>query len=204
MTNSHLIGFVTFGVFALFALLAWWSSDNHPSLRKDAAARSKARRTAVFLLTFGTVFGAFAFFVDDGMRATTLHEVMVEGSVGRRVGMPAPVRIIPFTVEHPGVKHELLISPVSDVFQPPTSDVDVSFALRGPEGEVLPERTERFAVRTASRGERANWYGKEFSFTPTIAGNYVLQVKPLMTDIPRIHVRIEDPLKRDGERMSGY
>lgn len=205
MTNSHLIGFVTFGVSALFALLAWVVSDKHPDVRKNASMRRRTRGTALFLLAFGAAFGYLAFYLDNTLRITTLHEAMLAGTAGASPGTPAPERVVTFTVEHPGVGHELSLDPVSDVLQPPESDVDISFSLHGPGGEaVLTERTERFDVRGASRGERANWYGKTFTFTPPNSGLHTLRIKPLTTGIPRIHVRIEDPMKRDGERMSGY
>lgn len=205
MTNSHLIGLVTFGASALFALVAWVVSNKHPDVRNNPSMRRRTRRAALFLLVFGGAFGYFAFYLDNGLRVTTLHEAMLAGTVGAAAGSPAPERTITFTVEHPGVRHELSLDPISDVFQTPESDVDISFSLHGPSGKaILPARTERFAVREASRGERANWYGETFSFIPSDAGLHTLQVKPLTTGIPRIHMRIEDPMKRDGERMSGY
>lgn len=205
MTNSHLLGLVTFAAFALFALLAWAVSNKHPDVRRDLSLQRRTRQTALFLVVLGAAFGYFAFFIDYGMRVTTLREVMVEGSVQASPGTPPPARTVTFAVEHPGVEHELFLSPTAELFQPPESDVDVSFSLHGPDGEaLLPERTERFAVRTVSWGERADWDGKTFPFTPAVTGQHMLRVKPLTTGIPRIQVRIEDPANRDGERMPGY
>jgi hypothetical protein len=185
MTNSHLLGFVTFGTFALMALLAWVVSVRHPDIRRKPAERRRVRFTALWLLLGGAAFGWFAFSVDNQMRVTTLHEVMVEGSAGIAPGVPAPVRTVSFTVEHPGVAHELFLSPAS-------------------EKSLIPERTERFGVRAATRNRRADWDGKAFSFTPTVAGPHTIRVTVLTVDIPRIQVRIADPEKRDGKRMPGY
>lgn len=33
---------------------------------------------------------------------------------------------------------------------------------------------------------------------------YTLRITPITSGIPLIHVRIEDPLKRDGQRVRGY
>jgi hypothetical protein len=205
MTNSHLLGFVTFGTFALMALLAWVVSVRHPDIRRKPAERRRVRFTALWLLLGGAAFGWFAFSVDNQMRVTTLHEVMVEGSAGIAPGVPAPVRTVSFTVEHPGVAHELFLSPASDFSHPPQADVELAFSLHGPdEKSLIPERTERFGVRAATRNRRADWDGKAFSFTPTVAGPHTIRVTVLTVDIPRIQVRIADPEKRDGKRMPGY
>lgn len=205
MTNSHLIGFATFGFMALMALMAWLVSSKHPAVAPKPLLRRRTRRTALFLLVLGAVFGYFAFSIDYRMRITTLHEVMVEGSAYVSPGTPAPLRTVPFTVEHPGVEHELFLSPDSTASQPARADVDLAYSLYGPDGKaLLPEKTQRFGYRSGTRGSRPNWNGKTFSFTPAVAGPHMVQVRPLMTGIPRIHVRIVDPQKRDGERMAGY
>lgn len=205
MTNSHLLGFVTFGSFALFALLAWGVSYKHPDVARNPVTQRTTRRTAVFLFVLGMVLGYFAFAIDYRMRITTLHEEMVEGSVGMKAGTPAPIRTVTFQVEHPGVAHELFLSPNSELLQQPESDVEVAFSLHGPEGEaILPESTEKFSVSAGSRNDRADWEGKTFAFTPKVVGAHTVRVKPRAVGIPRIQVRIEDPMKRDGERPSGY
>lgn len=204
MTSSHLIGFVAFGVLALFGLLAWVLSYKHPAITGDPKMLRKTRRAAIIFPLLGVVLGYVAFHMNNRMAVTTLYEVMVEGSVGMTPGAPAPVRSHLFNVEHPGVKHELLVAPVSKMFQAPTSGIEVSFSLAGPTGEALiPERTEAFAVERRSR-RKTEWEGKTFDFTPVAAGSHTLEVVPLTIGIPGIHVRVEDPLKRDGQRAAGY
>lgn len=205
MTNSHLLGFVTFGGLALMASLAWLASYKHPAIAGKPSVRRKTRRTALFLLALGAALGYGAFAMDNRMRITTLYEVMVEGSVDAIPGTPAPLRTVLFTVERPGVAHKLFLSPTSERSYPATAAAEVSFSLHDPLGEaLLSKRSERFAVRPGSRSARADWEGKTFSFTPVAAGPHTVQVMPLTTGIPRIQVRIVDPLKRDGERMLGY
>jgi hypothetical protein len=205
MTNSHLLGFITFGTCALFALLAWVVSNRHPDVCRNPAQRRRTRYIALFLLVFGAGFGYFAFSLDNQMRITTLHEVMAEGTADLSPGAPAPTRTISFTVEHPGTEHELYISPTSDLLHLPESDAEVRLSLEGPSGQILvSERTEVFGMRAASRNQRADWSGKSFPFTPTVAGPHTVRITPLTTGIPKIQVRLVDPLKRDGKRMPEY
>ena len=138
------------------------------------------------------------------MERTTLYEVVAEGSVGVKVGATAPVRNLHFNVEHPGTEHDLMVSPTSKLFQTPRFSVDVSFSLHGPAGEALiPKRTERFHVQ-GNGAHKRDWEAKHFDFTPVAAGSHTLQVVPITVGIPGIHIRVEDPLKRDGKRAAGY
>lgn len=205
MTSSHWLGIITFGVSAFFAALAWMVSDWHPETAQNPAARLRTRWTAVFLLLFGAGLGYYAFSVDNQMRVTTLYESMIEGGKWENPTTPGPTRTISFTVEHPGVAHELFLAPTSELFEQPKGDAEAVLSLRGPQGEaVIPEKTERFAVREATLKERADWYSRTLSFTPTVAGPHTLQIKLLTSGIPKIHVMVSDPLKKDGKRMPGY
>ena len=204
MSNSHLLGLITFGISALFAVLAWVFSSRDP-IAGDPVMRRRARLVALLFPVLGLVLGYCAFAIDNRLAVTTLYEVMVEGSVGVEPGTPAPVRSVVFTVEHPGVEHDLLVSPSSKLFQSAGSPVDVSFSLHSSEGEVLiPERVERFDVSGGGSRRKRDWDGKNFHFTPAVAGPHTLRVTPLTVGIPRVHLRVADPLKRDGKRMSGY
>jgi hypothetical protein len=178
-----------FGSCALFGILAWVLGH---------------KRAALLLPVLGVVMGYGAFVVDHRVAVVTLYEVMVEGSLGLAPGTPAPVRSFIFNVEHPAVEHDLLVAPVSKTFEPPKFSVEVSFSLHGPAGEpVVAERTERFRVVSRPKS-KTDWEGKTFHFTPLAAGLHTLRVMPLTTDIPHIHVRVADPLKRDGKRAAGY
>ena len=204
MTTSHLLGFLMFGMLTLGGILSWVVSFKHPAVTGNPKMRRKARRTAVVLPVLGAVLGYGAFKIDNRVAVTTLYEVMAEGSVGMEPGTPAPVRNLLFNVEHPGVKHDLLVAPVSKQSHSPTSAVEVSFSLHGPTGEALvPERTERFDLERRAR-RKTDWEGKTVYFTPIAAGSHIIRVSPITIGIPGIHLRVEDPLKRDGKRMAGY
>ncbi|MBC8101536.1 MAG: hypothetical protein H7Z41_02975 [Cytophagales bacterium] len=195
MTNSHLLGFATFGGFALLALLLGVVGKKHPQLAGDPATF----RVAAGLVVLGAALGYGAFVLDYGMRVTTLHEEWVEARAG------SAARTVAFTVTHPGTVHELFLSPSSDLLAPPRARAVLSVSLTGPGGAVLlGERTERFAVLAGTERDRADWEGRTLSFTPTVAGPHAVRIRPLSPGIPRIQVRLVDPLKRDGERPSGY
>jgi hypothetical protein len=204
MTSSHVIALVAFGTMALFGLLAWVVSFKHPRVVRDPVMRRKARLWALLFPVIGMVMGFGAFTLNNRVARTTLYEVVTEGSVGVEPGTSAPVRNLVFNVEHPGVEHDLMISPTSKLFQTPSSEVEVAFSLHGPTEEVLiPERTEHFRVEGGGRRKR-DWEAKNFNFTPVVAGSHTLQVVPITIGIPSIHIHIEDPLKRDGKRAAGY
>lgn len=204
MTTSHLLGFIMFGMLALAGIGGWVISYKHPAVTGDSKMVRKVRIQSVILVLLGVVLGYGAFIINHRVARTTLYEVMAEGSIGVELGTSAPVRNLVFNVEHPGVEHELMVSPTSKLFQSPTSSVEVLFSLHGPAGEALiPKRTERFRVAGGGRN-KSDWEAKQFDFTPIAAGSHTLQVIPITIGIPRIHIRIEDPLKRDGQRMAGY
>ena len=204
MTTSPLLGFLTFGTLALFGWLAWALSYKHPALTGNPVMVRRARRAGVLLPMLGVVMGYGAFALDDRVAAATLFEVMAEGSVGLAPGTPAPARRFDFNVAHPGVEHDLLVAPVSKMFETPTSAVDISISLEGAAGErLIPERIERFSIVGGSR-RKTDWEGKTFRFTPRGAGPHTVRVIPMTVGIPGIHIRVGDPLKQDGQRIPGY
>ena len=204
MNSTYLLTLTAFGVFALFGVLSWVLSYKHPQITGDPAMQRRVRRWAIIFPLMGVVFGYGAFTINNKNRVQTLHEVMVEGTLDMQPGAPAAARHVSFTVEHPGVEHDLMISPTSTFWHHPKSAVDVSFSLHGPGGQLLiPESTVRFAVRGRSRS-RPDWEARHYDFTPSVAGQHTVLLTPLTNGIPGIHVRIADPLKRDGERMPGY
>jgi|GEM_PF-1664223 len=165
------------------------------------ATPAKARWIAGGLAVGGLAFSAFAFQADYSQRATTLFEVEVEGSAEAGAGGP-PVRELSFAVEHPGVEHTLMFWPKAPGLADPTEDVVVRVELRDAEGVVVLEREENFWVRHLENG--TEWSSASIGFTPGHAGPHTLLVTPVTPGIPLVHVRIEDPLKRDGERIPGY
>jgi hypothetical protein len=205
MTSSHVLGLIMFGIFAVVGVLGWLVSYIHPSITGDPRMVRKTRRTAMLLVLLGVVVGYAAFKLDNREAVTTLYEVLAEGSEGATPGAAAPVRSLRFDVEHPGVKHGLLVEPVPKGSETPTSAVNISFSLHGPTGEALvPERTEHFDVIRSQRKTKIHWEGKTVYFTPSAAGPHIIRVIPLTKGIPSIHVRVKDSSKRDGKRGAGY
>lgn len=156
----------------------------------------------IFLPLVGLVMGYLYITSSNQLAAVTLYEVMAEGSLGLAPDSRAPGQTLSFNVEHPGVEHELLVDPTSRVI--PGFAVDISFSLHGPTGETLiAERTEHFKPERRPN-RRVYWEGKTVRFTPTVAGSHTIRVTPITLGIPGIHIRVADPLKRDGKRLAGY
>lgn len=140
---------------------------------------------------------------DRAMRARTLFEVLADGSLGVPVGAPAPVRAFEVMVEHPGTPHSLMLAPSSTQSRPPAGEAELAFRLLDPRGAVLLEQRRRFEVRTPSRNQR-HWEAAHWEFLPQQPGPHRLEVTVLSVDVPHLHVRVEDPLKTDGQRIPGF
>lgn len=161
----------------------------------------KSRLVAGGFVVGGLAFAIFGGLMDYGQRAVTLVELELEGSTADQGGAPV-VRELPFTVEHPGVEHVLLFWPVEGALSAAGTAV-VRVELRDAEGVTLLTREERFEPRVQSDGPD-RWGSASARFTPAQSGGHSLLVTMLTPGIPRVHVRIEDPLKRDGVRPPGY
>jgi hypothetical protein len=109
---------------------------------------------------------------------------------------------LPFTVESPGVEHQLTVFPTGAGPFGASGAVGLRVELLDAEGGVLLSHDETLAARSGRSS--TDWDTIALSFTPAVAGAHTLRVTPLTPGIPRVHVRIEDPLKRDGQRMPGY
>ncbi|HMQ30951.1 MAG TPA: hypothetical protein PKD53_09490 [Chloroflexaceae bacterium] len=162
----------------------------------------KARLVAAGLAVGGLAFAVWGGLVDYGQRAVTLVETELEGSAGLPPGAAPPARELSFAVEHPGVEHTLHFWPVAGPLGAGGTAV-VRVELRDAGGATLLALEERFEPRARSDGPD-RWGSASARFTPGRGGGYTLLVTPVTHGIPRVHVRIEDPLKRDGERMPGY
>lgn len=163
------------------------------------ATPNRSRLLALGLAVGGLAFAVWAGLTDYEQRATTLIELEVEGSMGVTGAAP---REIGFDVEHPGVEHTLSFWPVDGpegVYETAVLRVE----LRDLEGVAVLQLEEPFEPRAQSDGPD-RWGTASRTFTPTQAGRHTLVVTPLTTNVPAVHVRIADPLKRDGERMPGY
>lgn len=166
------------------------------------ATPRRSRLLAIGMVIGGTAFALFGGLTDSRMRAVTLIELEVPGTEGVRVGDPPPVREVRFTVEHTDVEHTLTYWPTGAGFGGGSGTVEIAVELRDPGGATLFTRTEQHAPNSSRQS--TDWDSVSIPFTPAILGEYTLLVTPLTVDIPRIHIRIVDPLKRDGVRMRGY
>lgn len=159
----------------------------------------KSRLVALGLAAGGLAFAVWGGLTDYEQRATTLIELEVEGSTGAAGAVP---REVVFDVEHPGVEHTLHFWPVHG----PAGASETALLrveLRDGEGATVLRLEEPFEPRAQSDGPD-RWGAASRAFTPEGPGRHTLVVTPLTGNVPAVHIRVEDPLKRDGQRMPGY
>jgi hypothetical protein len=171
-------------------------------LRQDSGRKGQIVGT-LFAIA-GILAGWWIYSTDRQMRRETLFEVMAEGSEGAKVGAPAPLRTLEFNVKHPGVGHTLMVSPSSYMASSPSGEVELSFQLLDPEGKELLQNKRTYAVRSGTRGSKADWEAAYFPFTPAQAGKHTLALTILTVDVPHVHVRVVDPENTDGVRIPGF
>lgn len=164
------------------------------------------RWLAAVLAVFGIAAAWFTFATDYRMRVTTLHEEIIDGTLGLQPGAEAPIRSVRFAVEHPGVEHALFVAPLIGSGIDAYFDVQVGCRLEDAQGEVLIDVAHTF--KPGKRRSRLvtirDWESAVWHFTPATRGDYTVIIRPQTTNIPKLHVRITDPVKRDGKRMPGY
>jgi hypothetical protein len=156
----------------------------------------KARLIAAGLAVGGLAFAVWGGMVDYGQRATTLFETEVEVAGGRAA------QELTFAVEHPGAEHTLTVFPTGAGPLGALESVALRVELFDGEGRAV--LAEEATLEPRSADSSTDWDVLTLPFTPDGGGTYTLRVTPLTGGIPRVHVRVEDPLKRDGERMRGY
>lgn len=129
---------------------------------------------------------------------TTLVETEVAGSSTLVPGDKASVGKIEFVVEHPGVKHKLKVWPkeADDAAAAQKNFGVVSFILKVTDSAG---KQIHFENVVAQNGQMA-----ESFFTPAQVGPHTLDVATTTRSIPKIHVLISDPEKKNGKRMKGY
>lgn len=165
------------------------------TLHFGRATPLKARMVAVGFALGGLAFAVWGGLTDYSQRAVTLFETEVEVAGGA-------AQELSFAVEHPGVEHQLMLWPTGAGPLGAAEAVALRVELRDAKGASLLVREETLEPRSSDSS--TDWDTISAAFTPGQAGPHTLVVTPLTPGIPRIHVRIEDPLKRDGERMPGY
>ena len=128
---------------------------------------------------------------------TTLVETEVAGSSALARSDKISVAKIEFVVEHPGVKHKLQVWPkeADDAAVAQRNFGVVSFVLSVTDSSGKQIHYENVV---AQNGQVA-----ESSFTPAQAGPHTLEVSTTTRSIPKIHVLLSDPKKKNGKRMKG-
>lgn len=165
------------------------------ALHFGRATPLKSRLVAAGFAAGGLAFAVFAGVIDYGQRAVTLFESEV--AVG---GAMAPQELT-FTVEHPGVEHRLTVFPTGAGPFGASASVGLRVELLDSAGATVLAHDETLAPHSSRSS--TDWDTIVLGFTPR-AGAHTLRLTPLTGGIPRLHVRVEDPLKRDGRRMPGY
>jgi hypothetical protein len=129
---------------------------------------------------------------------TTVVETEVAGSAGLVRGDKINVGKIDFVVEHPGVKHKIRVWPkeADDAAVAQKDFGVVSFVLSVADAEGKQVHYENV---TAPNGKEA-----ESFFTPAQSGPHTLEVATMTRSIPKIHVLLSDPQKKNGKRMKGF
>ena len=128
---------------------------------------------------------------------TTLVETEVAGSSDPLAGGKVRVGKIEFVVEHPGVKHKLQVWPkeADDAAVAQRNFGVVSFVLSVTDSSGKQIHYENVV---AQNGQVA-----ESSFMPSQAGPHTLEIATTTRSIPKIHVLLSDPKKKNGKRMKG-
>jgi hypothetical protein len=129
---------------------------------------------------------------------TTLVETEVAGSSELLREEKVRAGRIEFVVEHPGVKHQLQVWPkeADDAAVAQKNFGVVSFVLSVTDASGKQIHYENVV---AQNGQVA-----ESSFTPAQNGPHTLEVATPTRGIPKIHVLLSDPKKKNGKRMNGY
>jgi hypothetical protein len=199
VSTSVLLLLVGVGCGVGFAALAVYGQ-----VRGGGRLRDVAWGVPAGILVFGALFGVGAYWLDSGIARTTLFEVDAEGSLGVVVGAPAPVREYDVVVEHPGVEHELFVSPtLGDTWGDAEGAVELHVQLVDPAGRVLVDQPLLLEPE-CSRTSGCGWQDWTAPFTPTAAAAHRLVVTVLTVDVPAVHLLVTDPDKTDGERAPGY
>ncbi len=155
-----------------------------------------------FLVVCGVVFASYAFWITGRLERTTLHEVVVDGTQGEALAEGGVVRRIEFSIEHPGVEHDLLLGPM---YRPPSlarPDSSVRIEVTVARNGDAPLLDDVYTFKPMAHENK--WRPAYLSFTPIATGPHSLTLRLLSPGIPAVHVRIADPQKTDGKRAAGY
>jgi hypothetical protein len=185
------------GLGALVAALLVWAQV------RSNGWRSVSWGMVGCLLGIGLLFGGCSYWLDSDLAGTTLFEVVAPGAVGVAVGDPAPVRTYDIAVEHPGVRHELLVDPLYGLGDPP-GPAELHVRLEDGAGRALVDEPLVLPVDCSGRGYFCEWATWTGSFVPETATVHRLVLTVRTVEVPEVHLRVEDPENTDGVRAPGY
>ncbi len=204
--TSALMAALPAGVVFLLSIVLWinykWYHDKITRLKPWIQKLFKALIILVFLAGFPV--WKIAFDHDYNNRITTLHEEIVKGSSDIKDGEILPMREIRFIVEHPETEHRLYIAFRPEIMNTVDIKAMVSIRMKGPDKSFIVAVDHTFVLEAVDLTESEKSCGYTTYFTPHKAGEHILHLFPMTPGISTMHVRINDPLKRNGRRMSGY
>lgn len=146
----------------------------------------------------GGAIGTVLLFLGCSPGGTILVETEVAGSSDPLSGGKVRVGKIEFVVEHPGVKHKLQVWPkeADDAAVAQKNFGVVSFVLSVADASGKQIHYENVIAQNGKMAESL--------FTPAEDGPHTLEVATTTRSIPKIHVLLSDPKKKNGKRMKGY
>ncbi len=204
--TSALMAALPTGVVFLLSIVLWinfiYYRDKISRLKPWIQKLFKALIIIIFLAGFPV--WKIVFDHDYNNRITTLHEEIVKGSSDIKEGEILPRREIRFLVEHPEVKHRLYVGFRPDIRNNVDTKSSVSIRIQGPDRSFILGIDHKFILEAVNIFEKEKSSGFTTHFIPTSAGEHILSLFPMTPGISSMHVRIRDPLKRNGKRLSGY
>ena len=193
-STSLLFGLGVFALFSATAVLIGWGATKF----SDWTER-KRNVVCGFLGVLGLAFGIYVYISDSNLRGTTLFEVDHAWEAGEALTFR-------FDVEHPGVEHQLLVHPHPGSFNESAAPIALRLECMDSDGRKILAEDLQFEVREeGGRTARQNvWQSHTLRFTPDEVVTISIAVSSLDGWPPQLHLRVEDPEKRDGRRAPGY
>lgn len=190
------LSLTVFLIFAGMTALVWWGAGKH------AHWSNRKRKIVCGLFLVGAViFSLFAYLTDSHQRAVTLFEKRFDWEGGKPMAWE-------FSVEHPGTVHHLSLTPLLRPLKKANSPVTLRVSIEPREGGSLLEESIVFNLTKEITGKNAptrqTWESHDRDFQPTSAGIHILRIEAEGVHPSILFIRIEDPLKTDGQRAPGY
>ena len=193
MSTSWILFWSAVACGVLFAGCALWAQLLDGTSTRAYRWRDAGLPAAILACCAG--FGALAFALDSGNADRTLYE-----SVTHPVADGPFTERHTFTVEHPGVRHPVLIvvDPASFGMRDP---VRLEVRLAGPDGRTALDDAP---VLEAWCAPDCEWDRYSTDVVPATAGTWDLDLRVLTPGVGRVHVWVGDDERTDGRRAPGF